>query len=63
MTTVNGETWTLCHQGSGTLPIVTECHSPKQTDGGDDGVDHALDEEEEVGVVGRGVHELQLQGV
>ena len=47
----------------GTLPIATECWSPKQIEGDDDGVDQALEEEEEVGVVGRGVHELQLQGI
>lgn len=45
----------------GTLPIVTECWSPKQIEGDDAGVDQAL--EEEVGVISRGVHELQLQGV
>ena len=52
-----------CHHGLGTLPVVTECWSPKQTDGDDDGVDHALDDEDDVCVVGRGVRELHLPGV
>ena len=47
----------------GTLPITIERWSPKQIDGDDDGVRQTLQEEEEVGIVGRGVHELQLQGV
>ena len=44
----------------GTLLIAAECWSPKQTVGNDDGVDHALDEEDDVGVVGRAGHKLQL---
>ena len=43
-----------CHHVLGTLPIATGRWSPKQTEGGDDGVHQALEEEEEVGVVGRG---------
>ena len=37
--------------------------SPTHTAGDDDKVDRALEEEKEVGVVGTGVHELQLQGI
>lgn len=50
------------HHLSGGLPTAADC-SPKQT--GDDGgeVEGTLEEEEEVGVVGRGVLELQLQGI
>ena len=45
------------------LLIATDACSPEHT-GGDDGkVDCALNEEEEVCVIGRGVHELQLQGI
>lgn len=35
----------LCHHVLGTLPIATECWSPKQTDGHDDRVDQALEEQ------------------
>ena len=45
------------------LPITADACSPKHTGGDDDKVDHTLEEEEEVGVIGRGVHELQLQGI
>lgn len=47
-----------CHHVLGTLPIATECWSPKQIDGGDGGGDQALEVEEEVGVAGRGGLEL-----
>ena len=46
----------------GTLPIATERWSPEQIEGGDGGVDQAFQEEDDVGVVGRRVPELQLQG-
>ena len=42
------------------LPIAIERWSLKQTDGDDDGVHQALEEEEDIDIVGRGVHELQL---
>jgi len=37
--------------------------SPEHTGGDDDKVDRARNEEEEVCVIGRGVHEVQLQGI
>lgn len=51
-----------CRPVLGTLLIATERWSPKQIEGDDGGVDQGLEEEEEVGVVGRRVRELQLQG-
>ena len=53
----------LVHHVLGTLPIATERWPPEQTDGSDGGVDQALEEEDDVGVVGRRVRELQLQVV
>ena len=41
--------------------MATDCCSPKQTEGNDGKVDQALEEEEEVGVVGGGIGELHLQ--
>lgn len=41
--------------------MVTDCCSPNQTERNDGKVDQALEEEEEVGVVGRGIDELQLK--
>lgn len=37
--------------------------SSTHTEGDDDKVDQALEEEKEVGVAGTGVRELQLQGI
>ena len=50
------------HHLSGGLPTAADC-SPKQTGDGGGEVEGTLEEEEEVGVVGRGVLELQLQGI
>ena len=53
----------LGHRLSENLPIAEDACSPKHTEGDDGEVDHALEEEEEVGIVGRGVRKLQLQGI
>lgn len=47
----------------GALPIATECWYPKKIEENDGEVDQVLEKEEKVGVVGRGVYELHLQGV
>lgn len=41
--------------------MVTDDSSLNQTEGNDGKVDKALEEEEDVGVVGRGIDELQLK--
>lgn len=41
--------------------MVTDDSSLNQTEGNDSKVDQALEEEEDVGVVGRGIDELQLK--
>lgn len=51
----------LCHHLLWTLSMVTDCCSPNQAEGNDGKVDQALEEEEEVGVIGRGIDELQLK--
>ena len=47
----------------GTLSITKECGFPKQIDSDNGRIDHALEEEQEVGIVGRVVHEMRMQGV
>lgn len=58
-----GELTVLGHHLSENLPIAEDVCSPKHTEGDDGEVDHALEEEEEVGIIGRGVRKLQLQGI
>lgn len=58
-----GELTILGHRLSENLPIAEDACSPKHTEGDDGEVDHALEEEEEVGIIGRGVRKLQLQGI
>ena len=53
----------LCHHVLGTLSITKECGFPKQIDSDNGRIDHALEEEQEVGIVGRVVHEMRMQGV
>lgn len=53
----------LCPHVLGTLPITKGGGPPKQMDGDNDRVDHALDQEQEVGVVGRRVLERQRQQI
>lgn len=51
----------LCYRLLPTLSVAADCCSRKQTEGDEGKVDDALEQEEEVGVEGRGVDELQLQ--
>lgn len=53
----------LGHHLSENLPIAEDAYSPEHTEGDDGEVDHALEEEEEVGIIGRGARKLQLQGI
>lgn len=55
------ELTSLCYHLLLTLSVAADCQSLKQTEGDDGKVDDALEQEEEVGVVRRGVDELQLQ--
>ena len=53
----------LCQNLLRTLSIATGCCSPKQTEVDDGKADGTREEEKDVGVIGRGAGELQLQGV
>lgn len=58
-----GELTVLGHHLSENLPIAEDVCSLKHAEGDDGEVDQALEEEEEVGIIGRGARKLQLQGI
>ena len=55
---------TLCHPMDYTVHGILQARILEWVARGDDDkVDHTREEEKEIGVIGRGVHELQLQGI